>query len=383
METHIDWFEAASLLARRPPSEPTDDWEGERHFAEPYYVTAHAIETFKERVTGELSDRAIINLIQAELQKRRLVIEPGFRTAHRAYACTYRETVGKGRSAVIHDVPFYALVDPHPSTSQPGPDGRIWPQVVTIKGERLTAKHGPAYVRRQPTLVGELFRYWQRYSDPVFRSEMEPLRVVIETAGIVAGYDPPTLDGLLARCVVDEALGGHGLDGTGAPYVLPVPLHLLWTCPDTKLPLWACNHLAPAGPGDAISVYWHKRSIRPEHARQQKGQPQPYSIKGRYKEKRVPLPARTETLWWADCIGHRDEVERLLRTVDSIGKKRMATVTALSVVPLEDRFRMNRPVPVTYFDPSTQLQGRVYTGWTPPYWAGVPECHAECAMPQM
>src|SRR5690606_14334682 len=127
--------------------------------------------------------------------------------------------------------------------------------------------------------------------------------------------------------------------------------------------------------------FLHKRTVRPEHARQQKGQPQPYPIKGRHKEKRVPLPAQTARYWYADGIGDEAEVARLMGLVEVMGKRRMALVRAVAVEPIE-RFHMDRPVPLAFFDGETAVTGRQFCGWTPPYWPGVPECHAECGMAQ-
>jgi hypothetical protein len=234
----------------------------------------------------------------------------------------------------------------------------------------------------KPTLLGELRPYWERFADPDYQETMEALRVVVHTEGVMAGYDNPTLDGLLAWAVQHEALRGQTMDSTGSPYLLPVPLYRLWTCPDTGLPLWAANPFQPHGPNVKTVEYWHKRMIRPEHARKQKGQRQPYGIKGRYKEKRVPLPAQTARTWWADCIGDADEVARLMDTVEVMGKRRKALVVEVRVEPLE-QFRMCRPVPLGYFDDPSICTARTYTGWTPPYWSGVPQCQAECGMPPL
>lgn len=377
----IDYFAAADLLTGDPETnlrqagyeQPLED----RRFTEPYFVTPHAMDRFRRRVDGSLSDREIIRVVQSELQKRRLVLEPEISSDYRVYACSYPTKHG--------DKAFYCCVGAGES------DKGDWPSVVTIKGEgsvihgklsgnqRLIREKGPAHIVRLPTLVGELRPYWERYTDPAYQQAMRPLRVTIEVEGPVGGYDAPTLDGLLAWAVVHEALQGHALDDTGSPYLLPAPLYRLWTCPDTGLPLWAANHFAPVGPVAKTVSYWHKRAIRPEHARPQKGQPQPYSIKGRYKEKRVPLPAVVASYWWADCVGDPDEVLRLIGRVEVVGKKRMALVRGVSVEPL-GRFAMNRPVPIRYFDNPAEVQDRQYQGWTPPYWPGVPECQAECGL---
>lgn len=255
-------------------------------------------------------------------------------------------------------------------------------EAVDSLHEMTPPEEVPTRASRRPTLIGDLAPYWERYTDAAYQQAMRPLRVTVEVDGLMAGYDEPTIDGLLAAMVVQEALRGTPMDATFAPYILPVPLYRLWTCPDTRLPLWACNHFRPVGPNTKVTTFLHKRSIRVEHARRQKGQSQPYTIKGRHKEKRVPLPAQTARYWYADCIGHADEVARLMGLVEVMGKRRMALVRAVAVEPIE-RFGMNRPVPLGFFDEETAITRRQFKGWTPPYWPGVPECHAECGLPEL
>jgi len=259
-------------------------------------------------------------------------------------------------------------------------------EVVDALNATLDAKGDPDPTRPEndpsrPTLISELRPYWERYTDEACQAQMEPMRVVVETDGIMAGYDNPTFDGILARMVTDEALNGDTLDGRHSPYLLPVPLYQLWTDPQTGLPLWACNHYRPAGPSEEVAYYWHKRAIRPEHAKKQTGQKTPYTRKGRYKEKRRPVPAQTAKTWWADCIGVPDEVNRLLtQGLDAMGKKRKALVRSVCVEGIS-RFEMNRPVPLRYFDDPADVEKHSYMGWTPPYWPGVPQVQAECGMP--
>jgi len=232
----------------------------------------------------------------------------------------------------------------------------------------------------EPTLIPSLEPYWKTYTSKQYRSKMMPLRIVIKTDGVMAGYDSPTCDGILAHLVVDEALEGDDLDEAGGPYLLPVPLFQLWMDPKTGLPLWACNNFAPVGPSEEIAFYWHKRTIRPEHAKKRSEQRTPYAYKGRHKEKRVPTPAQTAKTWFADCIGHRDEVARLFEELEVIGKRRKALVRSVEVRRL-DNFKMRRPVPLRYFNETTNVEPHGQKGWTPPYWAGVPQVQAECGVP--
>jgi len=270
---------------------------------------------------------------------------------------------------------FFEAVDELNDLSDDEPPGDDWFEAVDeLDGDPDAGRETSA----KPTLIPELETHWGTYMSDDVQMQCEPLRVMLTVSGKVGGYDAPTLDGILARMVTDEALGGQTLDRSGSPYLLPVPLFRLWTDPETGLPLWAANPFAPHGPSERVTEYWHKRSIRPTHAKKQKGQKTPYKIKGRYKEKRVPLPAQTARHWWADCIGYRHEILRLMKNLDTLGKKRMAVVQDVRVKRI-DRFRMDRPVPVRYFDDEADVEPRGYTGWTPPYWLA--DAQAECAVP--
>lgn len=113
---------------------------------------------------------------------------------------------------------------------------------------------------RPRVLLDELCPYHERYLDDEYQASMQRLLVVADVAGPLGGYDRLTLDGLLARMVVDEALGGATLQG-GGPYVLPVPLRLMWSDPVTEMPLWAANHFTPVGESTKSVLYWHRRMI--------------------------------------------------------------------------------------------------------------------------
>lgn len=341
----------------------------------PFFVTPHAIDAFQKRVAN-LRETEVIRIVQEQLQRRRLVVEEsGNKPDTAIYACAYDD-------GTLHHR-FYPVV-----TNAPDGEGE-WPSVSTILGvdspvhqklvgdKRTVRIKGGARIQCQPTLMRELAPYWIRYTSPEFQQTLRPLRITIEVSGPMAGYNDPTLDGILARLVTDEAFEGGALDGDFAPYLLPVPLYRLWTDPVTGLPLWASNHFAPGGESLQAESYWHKRMIRTEMVRQRPGQPQPYAIKGRYKEKRVPMPVKAAGCWEVDCIGDPEEIARLLRSLDAIGKKRMALVLGFDVQQI-DQFTLKRPVPVHYFDDPTAVTNKQYVGWTPPYWPGAPECHAEC-----
>jgi hypothetical protein len=102
---------------------------------------------------------------------------------------------------------------------------------------------------------------------------------------------------------------------------------------------------------------------------------------GRFKEKRIPMPAQIASTWTTTCIGNAEEIARLLQSVDAVGKKRNARVSRWTIRQVE-AFSFARPVPAAYiherekaFPPDVQL-----AAWTPPYWDSVPECKALCAI---
>lgn len=233
---------------------------------------------------------------------------------------------------------------------------------------------------RSSILLDEVRPYHERYLAPAYQEAMERILVVADVAGPVGGYDRLTLDGLLARMVMDEALEGATLQGAG-PYVLPVPLRRMWQDPATGMPLWAANHFAPAGDSVKSVMYWHRRMIRPDLGHVPGGRrPKVDNRAGRYKEIRMPLPTENASRWAADCVGDPAEVARLLERCSALGKRRLSRVLAWHVVPIDGEFSFTRPVPAEYAGTEDRTQLR-YGGWTPPYWPGVPECQAWCAVP--
>lgn len=237
---------------------------------------------------------------------------------------------------------------------------------------------------RTVTLLPELKPYWLSYTAADNQGSMVPLTITAEVDSPLGGYHPLTLDGLLAWAVVNEAMGGNQLDNSASPYLLPVPLRLLWQSP-AGMPLWATNWFDPVGANRKVSLWWHKRAIKSEHASSRKGisKSSISEVAGRFKEKRIPMPAQIASTWTTTCIGHADEIARLLRMVDAVGKKRNARVAKWTIRQAEV-FEFNRPIPAAYthqrdnaFPLNVQL-----AAWTPPYWDGVPECKALCWLPQ-
>lgn len=238
-------------------------------------------------------------------------------------------------------------------------------------------------VGRTATLLPELRPYWDAYTAPDNQDAMRPLIIECEVDSPLGGYHPLTLDGLLAWAVVNEAMHGNQLDNSGSPYLLPTPLHLLWQAP-SGMPLWSANWFEPVGANRKISMWWHKRAVKPEHVAARKGVSKSSinEVAGRFKEKRIPMPAQIASTWTTTCVGNADEIARILRTVDAIGKKRSARVKKWTIRQV-DLFEFERPIPAAYthsqtgsFPLNVQL-----AAWTPPYWDGVPECKALCRLP--
>lgn len=234
--------------------------------------------------------------------------------------------------------------------------------------------------QRTATLLPELQPYWQIYTADHYQPTMQPLQIEVEVSSPLGGYHPLTLDGLLAWSVVNEALDGNQLDNSGSPYLLPVPLKLMWRSP-VGMPLWAANWFEPVGANRQISAWWHKRAIKPEHAALRKGVSKASisEVMGRFKEKRIPMPAQIASTWTTTCIGDANEIARLLQNIDAIGKKRNAQVVRWTIRGI-DEFKFSRWVPAAYMHESSGVipLDMQLAAWTPPYWDGVPECKALC-----
>lgn len=235
---------------------------------------------------------------------------------------------------------------------------------------------------RKPTLIPSLESYWKKYEQ--LQDEMRPLEIIAEVLSPVAGYDNTMFDGLLARLVVDEATNGNLLDGKHSPYLLPTPLKPVWFS-EIGLPLWAANALGPISSNQHITIWWHKRFIKEDHVELRKGIKKSAisKVKGRYKEKRTPMPAQTASEWRTTCIGHKEEIVRLLQKCAAFGKKRNAIIRRWLIRDIE-HFRFNRPVPVQYiYEDKVFPLNMAQKSWTPPYWVGVPETRSWCVVPEI
>lgn len=207
---------------------------------------------------------------------------------------------------------------------------------------------------------------------------MEPLRITVELASGLAGYDDLNLDNLLARCVVDRALAGarmadHDEDG----YWLPIPLRCLWR-DQRGYPLWAATTFSPDGHMVQSNVFHHKRQISGEWTGTKSGKFSVRSGAGRHAERRIPFPVRVAERWSASCIGNADAIAELLEPLQAIGKHRargFGQVIRWIIEPmpawrLVAGGHLARPLPVAAGGllEAVPAARPVLAGWTPPQW---------------
>lgn len=207
-----------------------------------------------------------------------------------------------------------------------------------------------------------------------------PLRIIcqLRPGARIGGYDPVNLDNLLARSVVDTVTAGAGLAPTAEAYDLPVPLRCLWRS-DEGFPLWAATPFRPVGPSERDVAYWHKRAQLGEWTATKSGSFGISATKGRWMERRVPLPTIVAEAFAADAIGDPDAILALLEPLTFIGKRRtngFGEVQSWSIEPL-DHFALivdgktTRPLPadaVELLGDWRPIHPPSPVGWTPPQW---------------
>ncbi len=205
---------------------------------------------------------------------------------------------------------------------------------------------------------------------------MRPLRVVADAHAPMVHYEPTSLAGLLAWCVVMEETEGRGVDFP--PRWPPLPLAVAGHYGSGgQLPLWSSSGFAPVGPEIRSTEWMHKRAPRGLTARA-RGMD---TSTGRYMERRIPLPLRTAPAWEARCIGNAQEIERLLhRYVIGLGKRRnigYGEVVGWWVLPWDEggdplvqdgRLAHNIPQEHAVRAGWRIDEPPVLVGWTPPLW---------------
>lgn len=222
-----------------------------------------------------------------------------------------------------------------------------------------------------------LVPYAERYAG----MDMEPLRIhlMVKDGSALAGYDRLKLDGLLAWCVVYEATEGAGVPNESVNcYIQPVPLRVSWRHA-LGMPLYACTPFATEGMSIGDQAYWHKRMQSGRWTGTQRGTFNPSPVKGRWMERRQPLPTVVCSEWIAECVGNAEEIARLLRFAATVGKKRHVGFGAVDRWRIEPAsefalVRDERLTRETPLDAAIALgiglpsDDPAPVGWTPPYW---------------
>jgi hypothetical protein len=233
-----------------------------------------------------------------------------------------------------------------------------------------------------PTLIEypPLMRYRARYQEiPV-----QPLLItaILRPNAPVVSYDPIHLDNFLAWCVVMDSTMGQGLPPSDDPYDLPIPIQRLWR-DDRGLPLYASTVFMPDGVSFSDQAYWHKRAQSGRFTGTKSGRFPRETIKGRWMERRVPVPVTVCRRWTARCIGNAAEILSLLQNVCFIGKRRSSgfgEVEEWMVEPLSldlagpsilvDDGCLTRPIPSSAAEllPSPPAEPPQLVGWAMPQW---------------
>lgn len=198
---------------------------------------------------------------------------------------------------------------------------------------------------------------------------MTALRITAELAAPVINYHGLHLDGILAYAAVERETGGTMLPQSAEYIPCELPLACAWRS-EAGVPLWASTDLLPDGAAAQDTVYLHRRALEPTMtgANLKTG-------KGRYKERRSPLPAIVTRRLVAYADGDAREIAALLATVGSIGKKRIVSgavlewrieeVEEFSFIDGEGRAR--RPLPHLYLYGEERIDGALLA-YSPPYW---------------
>ena len=222
----------------------------------------------------------------------------------------------------------------------------------------------------------------EHYAD---MSTHKPLRVVaqLRPGAHVVSYDPVNLDSLLCWAVMHEATQGAGLPNTPEPYALPAPLSVLWRN-DDYLPLYAAQSFYPVGESASDVHYYHKRAPEGQFSKPnaKDGSMRIETIKGRWMERRIPVPTFTTLEIEAFCVGDANENARLLHLVSHVGKRRATGMGEVAAwrVSCASEFKVWRDWPEGRklvkslpFAAASALKlecaGEVsLCGWTPPQW---------------
>lgn len=206
---------------------------------------------------------------------------------------------------------------------------------------------------------------------------MSAYRIKLKLTNSMVAYDNQHLDAILSYCVINQATQGKGLIKSAEPYEIPLPLKMAWQSPHS-LPLWQSTDFSPCNGDDEIySLFWAKRSIRPELVKRGKSYINIRGTEGADKEFLMPIPAHSEMEWQADFYGNADEVAKLLeQNVGAVGKKRVMGHGVIHSWEIESiaefSFFANgiamRPIPFASLSKQPLDLNLQPMAWTPPYW---------------
>ena len=213
-------------------------------------------------------------------------------------------------------------------------------------------------------------------------TDMQPLQVDCYLVKPAVLYDLPALDGLLARAVVQNATHGKGLIESAEPYAIPLPIERLWTCPNTKAPLWNATQFFEMDPQGTEATHWHKRGYKPQFLKPgRNGKPHNANFQnGAHKEYRMPMQIYRCRQYRAFCVGNLPDIAELLKSITAIGKKTSQGYGTVKNWELQqiDGFdythenRFIKTFPCAYPNKPELKPGIVFsmyeTAWTPPYW---------------
>lgn len=199
---------------------------------------------------------------------------------------------------------------------------------------------------------------------------MTALRITCLLASPAVSYHGLHLDGILAHALVERDTAGAMLPQTPEYVPCELPLRCVWRSA-ASVPLWASTDLLPEAEAANDVIYLHRRALEPHMtaASMKTG-------KGRYKERRSPLPAIVTHRLVAYADGEAQEIVSLLQRVTSIGKKRIvAGVVREWIIEEIDEFsftdgegRALRPLPHLYIYGEERDDGSPVLGFSPPYW---------------
>jgi CRISPR type IV-associated protein Csf3 len=213
------------------------------------------------------------------------------------------------------------------------------------------------------------------YGDRCATLAHEPLRVTVTTLTPVVAMELLNLDGLLAYGMVRAEWGGWPFPASDAPYWLPLPLAYT---EHAGLPLWQSTCLFPVDQR-SDSTHYHKRTEANPYSfpaimgtlDRKKPRRQPVTGAGQYMNYRIPEPYHVAARWEGLCLGHRDEVARLLAYVPGLGKdlaQGYGRILAWEVEPWPGPVLLDDPAHGPLRPVPTDTGLGTLQAWTPPYW---------------